>query len=793
MSRRLSEIERSQVGFYHVGDILRFNISQSGGIHKGEYWWVAEFTPEGQRLQLERPGSDPVLWKPQPYRSGGRAGVEVYEIEHRELMAGDLIRWTRTDEALGLLSPELARVEAVILPSKTPEPLTPAGAAAGEIGKPSPQKPSIDPATIIVRSLQLTDQGLMPTGNPIELISTHPRLQHWDHAYAITGYGAQGKTITEVLINAESYRPQLTSQRSLLVVLTRATHQLTLYTDNKEQLLQAVQNNPGRKSSALEAVGELPLASASRSSSELKHPEISQDRRGYDQSVSKAFYPDEGSAPGMGSMDNPDAWRLTISHPESHPENPDHPESKFTVKSESIPTKPMSSPRLDAQRINQSLTDQAELVVEQLLGEPKTRAGGQYRYGSKQGSLIITMSGDKRGLWHDFQTGEGGHLLDLIAFKKDLDRRRDFRVVLQEALKILGTSPADISVQASAPASPPKPAKSPPAASHTPTPEQQRSLHYAQRLAKESRPIAGTLAERYLREYRGIALDKFPESVRFHPGIYSRRNESVHPALLVVAKDSANKVQAVQAIFLDKDTAQKADVEVKKQTWGRPSQGSVALQSPGKTPVSQAVTYLAEGPETALSVYQALGGADVRITLGKSNFKNIDPSKTHQNIVLCLDNDGHSPQSDRLIRFAAEQLQQQGKAVWMAQPKIEGRDYNDVLKEQGAAAVKTELQQAVLYMDSHRSSPDKAILGMGSEVVSTWGHQLSESRLAQEKQIQVEGSSLSPVIEKKITLFQETIPLEIPLNIKDRRPSPTPSLSPPQPIPQRERELELDL
>ena len=63
----------------------------------------------------------------------------------------------------------------------------------------------------------------------------------------------------------------------------------------------------------------------------------------------------------------------------------------------------------------------------------------------------------------------------------------------------------------------------------------------------------------------------FPESVRFHPGIYSRKNEAAYPALLVVAKDSADKVQAVQAIFLDRETAQKADVPVKKQTWGRPS------------------------------------------------------------------------------------------------------------------------------------------------------------------------------------------------------------------------------
>ena len=65
-----------------------------------------------------------------------------------------------------------------------------------------------------------------------------------------------------------------------------------------------------------------------------------------------------------------------------------------------------------------------------------------------------------------------------------------------------------------------------------------------------------------------MRLEKFPDSVRFHPGIYSRQNEAMHPALLVVAKDSADQVQAVQAIFLDKETAQKADVPSQKTNLG---------------------------------------------------------------------------------------------------------------------------------------------------------------------------------------------------------------------------------
>ncbi len=629
--RTLSEVERSQVMHYQMGDVLRFNVSDTAlSIQKGDYWMVSEVLLEQRWLKLTPLGQsdrpETILWKPRSWQSGERAGVEVYQSEKRELMAGDLIRWTRTDEALGLLSPELARVE------------------------------TISTGKVTVRLLTLTDQGLTSQGKSMDLAIAHPRLQHWDHAYAMTGYSAQGKTISEVMINAESWRPQLTSQPSLLVVLTRAVNHLTLYTDDKAALLQAVINNPGYKSSALEIMGEA--------------------------SPQKATFPASSAQTTLASKQVLHPATISISRENEH--------SK-------LPTEP-SMPRLDAHRISHLLTDQAEQVLERLLGEPKTKSGGQYRYGARQGSLVVNLAGDKRGLWHDFQTGEGGHLLKLIALQKNLDIQRDFQAVLREALAILSVSPADLSVQTVASATLKKSPVSTSREVPAPTPEQQRSLRYARQLARESHPVAGTLAERYLREHRSIALGVFPDSVRFHPGIYSRKNEDAYPALLVVAKDSVDKVQAVQAIFLDAETARKADVPIKKQTWGRSSLGSVTLgQSipPGATQK----TYLAEGVETALSVYSALNGADVHITLGKSNFKNIDPSNTQKNVVLCLDNDGQNSQSDRLIHFAAEKLQEQGKVVWIAQPKIEGWDYNDVLMHQGLASVKTGLQQALSYSD----------------------------------------------------------------------------------------------
>lgn len=656
--RTLSEVERSQAMNYRIGDILRFNVGDSAlGIQKGDYWTVKTIIPEHQTLQLEKQDQTTLLWKPRAWTGENRAGVEVYQLEARELLAGDLIRWTRSDKKLGLISPELAVVD------------------------------KVEGKQAWVQSLQLKDQGLVREGKVITLMAGDPRFQHWDHAYAMTGYSSQGKTFSEVIVNAESHRPQLTSQPSLTVVLTRPVHELTLYTDDKKALLRAIINNSGEKSSALEMMGEMP----------------------------------------------------------------NHFSNQYKINPSIFATKPPLAAskdlpfRLDVQRISEALVNQAETVVARLLGEPKIKTGSQNRYGTNQGSLIVTMVGDKRGLWHDFQTGQGGHLLGLIALQKGWDVQRDFPQVLEEAVRLLGSSPADISLQQSEPKTATQPFKTASVADKKLTSQQQGSLCYARQLAKESQPVAGTLAERYLSQHRGISLPELPESIRFHPNVYSRRNEASYPALLIVAKDSTHKVQAVQAIFLNPETAAKADVLVKKQTWGLPSQGLVAL---GKANANAEITYLAEGAETGLSVYMALKNqADVRVTLGKSNFKNGDPATLGKNVVLCLDNDGQNPQSDKLIRLVAEKLAEQGKQVWVAQPHREGQDYNDVLVQQGQAAVKVAMEKAVSYEEYCGLSMPKSIeLNGQAKSIDLVTQAIQFEQLVKENQIQIMGRSRQAMI-----------------------------------------------
>jgi len=60
---------------------------------------------------------------------------------------------------------------------------------------------------------------------------------------------------------------------------------------------------------------------------------------------------------------------------------------------------------------------------------------------------------------------------------------------------------------------------------------------YAARLIADSRPIAGTLAERYLREVRGLGDLPLPAELRFHPAVWSRDTNSTHPALIIPCCD----------------------------------------------------------------------------------------------------------------------------------------------------------------------------------------------------------------------------------------------------------------
>ena len=91
---------------------------------------------------------------------------------------------------------------------------------------------------------------------------------------------------------------------------------------------------------------------------------------------------------------------------------------------------------MNATELSKRMAEDAARVAEYLLPKGK-KAGAEWKAGSASGeegkSLSVRISGDKRGVWSDFATGEGGDLLDLWALCRSQsvgDAMRDAKAFL---------------------------------------------------------------------------------------------------------------------------------------------------------------------------------------------------------------------------------------------------------------------------------------------------------------------------------------------------------------------------
>ena len=133
--------------------------------------------------------------------------------------------------------------------------------------------------------------------------------------------------------------------------------------------------------------------------------------------------------------------------------------------------------------------------------------------------------------------------------------------------------------------------------------EHRRKIDLARRCWAEAGPIAGTLAERYLRA-RGITCP-LPLTLRFHPNCWHRDTATKLPAM-VAAVSIDRKVVGVHRTYLA-EPGVKAFTENAKMMLGRCA-GSAVRLSGGPGPL-----VVAEGVETALSLLSGLQDAHPRV------------------------------------------------------------------------------------------------------------------------------------------------------------------------------------
>jgi putative DNA primase/helicase len=99
----------------------------------------------------------------------------------------------------------------------------------------------------------------------------------------------------------------------------------------------------------------------------------------------------------------------------------------------------------DTEALRAGLLGRIEVVVQYLFPHGRV-TGSKFTIGDVEGnpgkSLVVELEGERRGLWKDFATDEGGDIFDLWARAHGVSARYDFPRVTDEIRQWLGSTPA---------------------------------------------------------------------------------------------------------------------------------------------------------------------------------------------------------------------------------------------------------------------------------------------------------------------------------------------------------------
>ncbi|MCB1331034.1 MAG: toprim domain-containing protein [Maritimibacter sp.] len=187
---------------------------------------------------------------------------------------------------------------------------------------------------------------------------------------------------------------------------------------------------------------------------------------------------------------------------------------------------------------------------------------------------------------------------------------------------------------------------------------------------RETLPLAGTLADTYLRS-RAITCSP-PKTLRFHPACWHMSSHRL-PAMVGLVEGGGGF--AIHRTWLASDGSGKAAVNPDKAMLGSVAGGAVRLTiGPGPLVVS-------EGIETALSLASGLlnGPAHIWAALSASGMAGLKLPPCPHKLIVASDGDSTG---QRVAGKLAERAQTMGWEVSLLQAP-DGLDWNDYLKMEG--------------------------------------------------------------------------------------------------------------
>ena len=289
-------------------------------------------------------------------------------------------------------------------------------------------------------------------------------------------------------------------------------------------------------------------------------------------------------------------------------------------------------------------------------------------------SMFVRLTGGESGKgaagkWTDAAEGTYGDLLDVI---RETCGYTDFRDVAEEARRFLnlphpepGPAPGAVprTAQRDAPAGSPE---------------------AAQRLFKASQPLAGTIAEAYLR-HRGITAFGSTEWLRFHSRCYYRPDEGAsseaHPAMIAAVTGLDGAITGVHRTWLDPSGRDKAAVDTPRRAMGH------LLGNAVRFGMASDVLAAGEGIETMLSVRCVLPTLPMVAALSAAHLAALLFPVALRRLYIVRDAD---PAGDNAMLGLLDRSREVGVEALVLSPQL--GDFNDDLCKLGIDELRAALR-----------------------------------------------------------------------------------------------------
>ncbi|MCG3741177.1 conjugative transfer relaxase/helicase TraI [Vibrio cincinnatiensis] len=384
---------------------------------------------------------------------------------------------------------------------------------------------------------------------------------HWDYAYTRTADMAQGSTYKNV-ITAIKGSGSLTNLRRAYIDVTRASQHIRLYTDNPKNMMKSWLSKEVHKQSAIETLEKTaPVNTTYFNDNALPKEDIRFQNKN-------------------GDFD----WKIFRDH------------------------------------INKELPRFTESLATSMLGKPNaSKSSRDYLvFGTGKTATTVSLTGEYRGYFKDYTTGEKGSLINLMMSHKDIS----YKDALFEANKIIN-DPESYGLSANL--------------NHDKLSSSQPKhiAQYEQR-AKDylinSKSNKGTLVETYLNKLGINEVEN--NNVRFHDGVYSSEDKSVHPAMIVNIHNSKGETRAIEITYLNSIGEKDLSLNVNPRTLGTKSKHFTEFNQ-GE---NLNTTIISTSIENSFLINQETKGHyDIINVNHKNDIQNIPTEELRQNIIIVLD------------------------------------------------------------------------------------------------------------------------------------------------------------